>query len=502
MNSSLKIEILNNRIQEIELSSNGIVTASDNALFTISEGQSIGDFHPFFEGVIPLFETISDGLKIPCVNLDLRPDSLIVDVEFLRKNDTLILFLFDLTEHYLASQPLVQEKNVASIAESKLFFEKQLLQAKEEFKNSFISNLNHEIRNPLNNLLGFMELLKETHLDYDQNEMLKVMQKTGMHIKVLMDDMLDISKIERGVLEIKNVSFNLGHLVNTLQNHFQLKYHDTAIEFEVTIQNNVPRKLTGDPARLNQILFNLLENAFRNTEKGRICLCIAAEEKTKKSISLEFTISDSGKGIPSDQFDKIFESYFQLEVEKLKPIGQGLGLKIVKDLTESLNGEVRVASESGGGSSFQCVIPFEIRKGVRAKKTIPKGSGIMMSKRILIVENDPTNQMLFMKTFLNNEKGYVIEIAMSAEHAMELLENNNYSMVMFKTSLPDICGEELIAKLKNHKTNTIANLPILIASGNTLRQEQQAVMQAGASAFLAKPYTKKELFKIIEELIS
>ncbi len=501
MNPSLKTEILNNRIQEIQLENSGIVIRSDNALFNISEGQSISEIHPFFEGIIPLLETVSDTLKIPCVNIDLVSDLKIVDVEFFRKDGELILFLFDLTEHYEASQPLVQEKNLVSIAKYKLAFEKQLLQAKEEFKNNFLSNLNHEIRNPLNNLLGFMELLKETRLDYDQNETMKVMQRTGAHIKVLMDDMLDISKIERGVLDIKNVSFNLSHLVNNLQNHFQLKYHDNPVELVVNFQNKVPRKLIGDPTRLNQILSNLLENAFRNTETGQISLSVSVGKKTGETIKFEFTISDCGRGIPSDKLEKIFDSYFQFQIEKLKPLGQGLGLKIVKDLTESLKGNIQVSSEPEGGTSFQCIIPFEIRTTSQAKKTVPKGSGILMSKRILIVENETTNQMLLMKTFLNNEKGYVIEVAMNAEHALELLENNVYSMVMFKMSLPEIGGEELISRISNHKLDTIANLPILIASGSTLLLEREAIIAAGASVFLAKPYTKKELFNCIEKLI-
>ena len=501
MSANLKNEILKRRIQEIELNDKGVIIESDDAIFKLPEGSSISDLHPFFLGVIPLLSTLKDSLKIPCVNVDTVPDPRIVDVDFLRKDKKLYLLLFDFTEHYEASQPLVQEKNVASIAKNRLAFEKQLLEAKEEFKNSFLSNLNHEIRNPLNNLLGFMELLKETKLDYDQNETLKVMQKTGRHLKILMDDMLDISKIERGVLDIKSVNFNLGHLINNLQNHFKLKYYDNPINFEVTIDNNVPRKLIGDPARLNQILFNLLENAFRNTEDGHIAMFVKAENKNKTTTKVQIIISDSGEGIPKDKLDKVFDSYFQLKVDKMKPLGEGLGLKIVKDLTESLNGSVQVDSEEGKGTIFTCMFPFKVRTSSREKKTIPKGSGILMSKRILIVEDETTNQMLMMKTFLNNEKGYVIEMAITGQHALELMENNRYNLVMFKSVLPDIDGIDFIKQIRNHERDGIANLPILIASGNTLKEEQEAVLSAGASAFLSKPYTKNELFKSIEQLI-
>ncbi|MBT8262052.1 MAG: hybrid sensor histidine kinase/response regulator [Bacteroidia bacterium] len=501
MGANLKTEISDRRIQEVELNDEGIIVESDNAIFELAEGSSISDLHPFFEGVLPLLSSLKDSLKIPCVNVDTVPNPRIVDVDFLRKDKKLYLLLFDFTEHYEASQPLVQEKNVASIAKNRLAFEKQLLEAKEEFKNNFLSNLNHEIRNPLNNLLGFMELLKETRLDYDQNETLKVMQKTGTHLKILMDDMLDISKIERGVLDIKDVNFNLGHLVNNLHNHFKLKYIDNLVEFNVSIDSNVPRKLIGDPARLNQILFNLLENAFRNTEDGHIALYVKAVNKTKTTTGIQIIISDSGVGIPDDKLDKVFDTYFQLQVDKLKPLGEGLGLKIVKDLTESLKGSVQVSSEEGKGTVFTCMFPFKVRASSREKKTIPKGTGILMSKRILIVEDETTNQMLMMKTFLNNEKGYVIEMAINSEHAFELLKNNRYNLIMFKSVLPDIDAIGLIKKIRNHEIDGIANLPILIASGNTLKEEQDAVLKAGASAFLPKPYSKNELFKSIEQLI-
>lgn len=501
MSDSLKINLLNSRIQEVEIDDSGKVLSSDDAIFSMPAGSSVGQLHPFFEGVLPLLSTVKDTLSFPCVNIDNQKIPKIVDVDFVRKGGKLYLLLFDFTEHYEASQPLVQEKNVASIAKNKLAFEKQLLEAKEEFKNGFLANLNHEIRNPLNNLLGFMELLKETKLDYDQNETLKVMQRTGTHLKILMDDMLDISKIERGVLDIKNVNFNLGHIVNNLHNHFQLKYHDKPVQFNVTLDNKVPKKLIGDPARLNQIMFNLLENAFRNTENGHISMYIKALEKNKKHCKVQFVISDSGAGVPEDKLENIFDSYFQLKVNKLKPLGEGLGLKIVKDLTESLNGTVKVASAVGMGSVFTCVYPFEIRPEGRKTKTVPKGSGILLSKRILVIEDETTNQMLMMKTFLNNDKGYILEMALNGEHALDLLQSNRYNLVILKSVLTDMKAEVFIEKLRSSEETGIASLPVLVASGSTFKAQQEAVLKAGASAFLPKPYTKNELFKSIEQLI-
>lgn len=501
MTPSPKSEFLSKRIQEVIISIKGDVISSDDALINLAEGSSIADIHPFFLGLIQSLETLDDQVDFPCVNLRTGNDALIVDLSFIKRGDSLYMLMMDMTNHYEDSQPLVQERNVVSIEKYRLAFEKRLLQAKEEFKNSFLANLNHEIRNPLNNLLGFMEILKESKLDYDQNETLKVMQKTGTHIKILMDDMLDISKIERGVLELKHVNFNLGHVITNIQSHFDLKYFDAPIEFEVDFQNDVPRKLIGDPARLNQILFNLVENAYRNTEKGTIKLVVSLLKKEKDNTRISIEVSDSGIGIPADKIGQVFDSYFQLHLDKMKPIGEGLGLKIVKDLTESMQGKVEVSSKEGEGTSFSVELPFKIRKGDRPTRTVPKGSGIMMSKRILFVENETTNQMLFIKFFLNNDKGYVVEIAANGHDAMDLLRTERYSLVVFKLNLPDMTGFDLIESIRHDDSEKVANIPIVIASGSTLIEEQEAVLDAGASKFLPKPYSKSELFKCIDKLL-
>ncbi len=497
----LKEQIVNHRIQQIEVSEEGVVLQSDNALFEFKKGADISSFHPFFEGIKFLIPSLSKNVTFPCVNIDINGSSKIIDIELFQFQNKFFILLFDFTEHYEASHPLVQEKNESSIAKNKLAFEQKLLQAKDEFKNSFLANLNHEIRNPLNNMLGFIELLSETKLNYEQHETLKVIQKTGAHIKMLMDDMLDISKIERGVLTKKHVNFYLGSIIANLQNHFELKYQSSDVSLEVISENNLPKTFKGDPMRLNQILFNLLENAFRYTKKGTVSLRMRAEKLPNNHAMMTFEVSDTGLGIPEEEINKIFESYYQLKLDKVKPIGEGLGLKIVKDLTELLEGTISVTSESGKGTTFKLELPFELRKSQREKKTVAKGSGILISKRILIAEEKSANQMLFMKTFLNNEKGYVIEIASSGAHVLELINKKPYSLLLIKRTYPDMDSLDLIKEIRENDSDEVANMPILMASGSTMLSEQHEVLESGASAFLPKPYSKRELFKQIEKLI-
>lgn len=501
--STFKKELIDSKIQVIELDETGKVLSSEDSLLVVPVKTFIADIHPFFVGVEAMLSSLTETIKFPCVNINLKNAHLIADIDIVPNNGNFFLVLFDFTEHYKESHPLVQEKNESSIQKNKLAFERNLLVAKEEFKNSFLAHLNHEIRNPLNNLMGFMEVLSVTKLNYEQKETINVMQKTGMHLKVLMDDLLDISKIERGITDVKHVNFNLGHITNNLQNHFSLKYNKSKVLLEFDVAKDVPSKLIGDPVRINQILFNLLENAYRNTPDGTIQVFVSLKEKEgkDKKAYINFNVTDTGVGIPKNQIHQIFDSYFQLELNKLKPMGQGIGLKIVKDLTALLHGNIQVASEENKGTSFNITLPFEIREVREKRKSIPKGSGILLSKRILTIEDEEINQMLFMKIFINNDKGYQLEMAQNGEHALELLNKKKYDAIIIKTTLTDMGGLEFIEKLRGISNEQLATLPILMASGSTMLDEQERVLSAGATAFLPKPFTKRELFNILEKVI-
>ncbi|RMA66182.1 ATP-binding response regulator [Ulvibacter antarcticus] len=499
-----KDEIYNRKIQIVEVDLKGSIIESEDSLFKLHKSQNIKDVHPFFEGILPLFEKLSEKINFPCVNLQFSEKIIIADIDIIPENGKIIILIFDFTTHYQESQPLVQEKNEASILKHKLSFERDILIAKEDLKNQFLAHLNHEIRNPLNNMLGFMEILDNTKLSYEQKETLNIMNKTGTHLKVLLDDLLDISKIEKGITVVKHIPFSLSQVFNSLVKHFKLKYDKKEVQLELEMDDDLPIRLLGDPTRLNQIVFNLIENAYRNTKKGGISIHLSVKKKDDKLNRTFFTIviSDTGVGIPKKELPFIFDSYHQLEFDQIKPIGEGLGLKIVKDLVGLMQGQIKVESIVGEGTTYAVTIPFEERqKKETKKKSVPKGTGIVISKRILIVENDEITQMLMMKTFLSNDDGYLIEIARDGAQAIDFIENRKYNLVLLKMDLPDMNGYEILRHLRNNSNNNLQTLPVLVVSGSNMKDEQDAVIAAGASQFLSKPYTKKELFAKIDNVL-
>ncbi|MBW2938488.1 hybrid sensor histidine kinase/response regulator [Aureisphaera sp. CAU 1614] len=503
---NLKKQLFESRVQEIEISQKGEVISSDNAIFNIAEKSNISNFHLFFELFPEVLTSINENIQFPCINIEFEGVKKIIDVEVIKKEKRFFLFFFDLTEHYENSQPIVQEKNEASIAKNKLDFEKKLLEAKEEFKNTFLANLNHEIRNPLNNLLGFLETLSASSLSYEQTELLKVAQKTGLQLKVLMEDLLDISKIEDGVLELKHVNFNLSTFMAAIYKHFQHKY-SSDIHFTVETESKVHTALIGDPNRLHQILFNLIENAFQNTYRGSVSLSVVPSPnnqhiKSSNETVIRFIIKDTGKGIAQEKISKVFDNYLQLEKEKLKPLGDGLGLKIVKNLVQLMNGTVAVESKIDVGTEFILDIPFTTRIPKKKAYKTKKIPGIYINKNILVIEDIKDNQMLFFKHFLNNDEAYVMHLATDGAMAFSLLEKKRIDVIIAKTTIPDIDIFSFIDKVKEHPEDSINKTPIIVASGNSLLEFQNTLEEKEISNYLMKPFTKKELFKAIKESLN
>jgi len=496
--ASLKQELLLARIQSIKINGKGVVIESDNALFTVKDGDSITTLNPFFEGVIPLFENITEKLNIPCVNLVLNGKLFIMDVVLLPEK---YILLFDFTDHYQDSHTLTQEKNEVAIKAHKFAFEKSILLEKEQFKNEFLANLNHEIRNPLNHLIGFLDLLKKTKLEYQQKELVNMVAKTSNQIKKLMDDLLEISRIEKGLVAIKEIPFNMSSFLKDLKKHFETAYRHTQTNFELVLDKDIPPHILGDPTRLYQIFFNLLNHFFTQTPNGTISLKVSiAETNNDKEQAIQFTITSSDTHSLKEDLTEVFETFHDKEVAQIKSEGLSTSLFVAKDFITALHGEVQIETEKERVVSLTMVLPFSLNKSRTPGKTIPKGSGLLLSKRILIIEDNTTDQALFLKLFLNNERGFYIEMATSEEQALTLLKKKKYAAIITKEEINNTSGTSLISAIRENSMKKVSKVPILVASSKNMPKEKQTFLEAGATAFLSKPYTKIELFNLLEKL--
>ncbi|MEP2990932.1 MAG: ATP-binding protein, partial [Gilvibacter sp.] len=434
----------------------------------------------------------------PCVNLQDGKKQWLVDIDVLYNKDSITIAVFDFTEHYKRSHPIIQEKNETAIAAERLKFEKQLLEEKERLKNTFLAKLSHELRNPLSNMLGFVGLLRDSKTSYEQQEMLKIVDKTGRHLEELLNDLLDISKISEGNLELKKVPFKLEDVALHLKELFALKSRNQSVVLTISIKENVPKVVIGDPTRLRQILINLIENAYKSTRKGSVELTISLNYNRAKKATVNFCVEDTGHGIEETEIPKIFESYYQIESLLSQTQGEGLGLKIVHDLVLLQNGKIKVSSQVGEGSRFDVALPFDLP--ITKEKKGAKKAPIQTQKpiRVLLVDDAEIDQMLIMKILI--KEGFIkMDLAINGQMAWQLLELKEYDVLLVDLDLPVMDGMTFIKKVRNQKM--YKNLPIVILTAIATSDYKEAAAKLNVNEYITKPFDAKHLVESLSEAV-
>lgn len=491
-----KNELLSKKVQVILIGPKGNILESDNSLIPLQKGTQIQEAHPFFEGINFMVSPESTKVHLPCVNLEVEQQSFVVDIDLIHKKDHIIVVIFDFTAHYLRSHPIVQQKNENAILAQRLILDKALLHEKEQLKNTFLAKLSHELRKPLSNMMGFVSLLQDTSLGYDQVEMLKIVRKTGVHLEDLLNDLLDISRISEGKLELKQVTFKLKDVTKHLQELFEITSKSKRLDFSIEIHDRVPEVLIGDPTRLKQILINLLDNAFRNTKNGSVSLAISLNYMRAKKATLLFKIEDTGYGMDPIQIPKIFDSYYQVDNLLSQTSGEGLGLKIVSDLVQLQDGKIKVNSQKGKGSEFHVSLPYEIPLRPEKKQARKKDIQVDQPMKVLFIDDAELDQMLIMKILIS--QGYIsMDLAMHGEMALQLLDLKTYDVLLVDLDLPVMDGLTFIKTIR--KERKYKKLPIVVLTAVADPKTKKEAEALKVSAYLTKPFIPKELVAALKK---
>lgn len=380
----------------------------------------------------------------------------------------------------------------------------QLEKAKEkaEFlakvKEEFLSNMSHEIRTPLNAILGFTEQLLMTPLQKIQVEYLQSVHQSSTHLLATVNDILDYSKIEAGKLSIEKIPFRLKQVVEEVHSLLNLKAKEKGLSFNYFVAEDCPEGILGDPFRLKQILFNLIGNALKFTDKGSvniICNCQKSFTSPKKII-LSIAIKDTGIGIGKDKITKIFEDFQQADSSTTREYGgTGLGLTISKKLAHLQHGKLEVESEEGKGSTFTIILPYEICNVDEIKESLPITAMPNISLhefKILLVDDDVTN-LLLLNTILNKYKANTTQVKNGLE-GLEKLANTTFDIIITDIQMPKMNGFEFASKVRSMTDNGNYAIPIFALSAHVTNKEIQRAEQSGITEILSKPY--KELILI------
>ncbi len=364
-----KEQYLNQNIQFVVIDFDGVILDSDQTFMDLNKGDYIYDVHPFFASYTSILDAPEESITYNCVHIEYQGKEFITDVKMIKKDGTILLVVYDLTDHYISYRKIAQARN-ESIINSELVVLKNLeLEERERFKNAFIQNFSHELRNPLTGIISITNVIEGTNLTSEQQQMVHFLKESNSNLKLLLDDIMSLSMISSGKLQLRDKVFNLYDLLQLIEFTYKSKAAQKSFAFVLNYDRNVPKLVEGDRLRLFQIITNLLDNAFKFSEKGKVVLDIKLNQKRANKVSLRFKVSDNGVGIPKENKDSIFESFTQLDTIG-KQQGSGLGLSIVKGLLELMDTSIRVESIVGQGSDFYFEISLDSFSIIKEKDEI------------------------------------------------------------------------------------------------------------------------------------
>ncbi len=375
---------------------------------------------------------------------------------------------------------------------------KELAEAANEAKSEFLSKVSHDIRTPLNAIVALADLLQTVKLPFEGEEYAQSIHFASNNLLNLVNELLDLAKIESGKLTFDDTTFELKAQVHQLKLLFEHKFQDKNLEFKIEIADQVPEKLKGDHHKLNQILVNLIGNALKFTEMGHIALKINMLSRKRQHVILSFDIKDTGTGISAEKLPHIFDSFTQVHEPSQTIKGSGLGLTIVKQLVELQNGEINVSSTEGEGTTFSFTLPFTIsafeEEDPVAKNEIVSLEGI----EILLVEDDEMNQFVAKRT-LQKWKAKV-SIADDGYIALDMLKKKDFHIVLMDLQMPGINGYETTTQIRTGREVRNAEIPIIGFSANAYESTRQKVLATGMNDFVSKPFKAEELNNKIKHL--
>ncbi len=360
-------------------------------------------------------------------------------------------------------------------------------------KSAFLANMSHEIRTPMNGILGVSQLLRETRLSGEQAHFVSTLNRSGESLLAIINDLLDVSKIESGRLQLESINFDLNKEVNEVRHLLLPRATEKRIHFDVELPAR-SHYVVGDPIRLRQVLINLVGNSIKFTNEGGITLRVNETADTGRELTLLFEVIDSGVGIEPEKLDSIFRKFVQEDNSTTRVYGgTGLGLSISQELVRLMQGSIRVESSKGHGSRFYFKIDLPKGQPPEDATQFEDPTAWQYQPRILLVEDEKTNQMVADR--LLKQQGCQVVIAEDGQQGFEAFSRDHFHLVFMDMQMPVLSGIDATRKILSHFPDT--EVPIVALTANAMPEDRAACMEAGMSDFLAKPLKKKELINVL-----
>ena len=411
----------------------------------------------------------------------------------------------DITEQKRIEKELTEAIVIAEMAtkfaeDAKIKAEAATLLAEDSVKSKqqFLSNMSHEIRTPMNAIIGFTKVILKTELTAKQKEYLTAIKISGDALIVLINDILDLAKVDAGKMTFEQVPFRMALSISAMLHMFETKILEKNLELVKVYDKNIPEVLVGDPVRLHQIILNLVSNAVKFTATGKITVNVSLLNETDDDVSIEFAVADTGIGIPESKIERIFDNFQQASSGTSRLYGgTGLGLAIVKQLVEPQGGSITVTSKVDEGSVFSFRLNFaKTNVDTEELTEIIELDAEIKNIKVLVVEDIALNQLL-MKTLLD-DFGFERDIASNGKIAIEKMQTNAYDIILMDLQMPEMNGFEATDYIRNTMNSKI---PIIALTADVTTVDLAKCKAVGMNDYIAKPVDEKLLYSKIVNLV-
>ncbi len=399
-----------------------------------------------------------------------------------------------------ANQNLTEEIDYVKRMEVELKQARDNAEEMSKAKGEFLANMSHEIRTPMNGVIGTLQLLEDTRLDEEQQEYASTAHKSANSLLTILNDILDLSKIEAGKLNLEIIPFDLREIMHDLITLYALKSEQKGIEIKSQVDTRIPPVLIGDPTRIRQILLNLVSNALKFTSEGSVSINADVQSLEQHNTVIRIEVKDTGIGIDESVRDKLFNAFTQADGSTTRKYGgTGLGLAIVRQLVGMMQGELGIDGAPGEGSTFWFTLPLKISH--ETPKTDHKSQPSQMQHklhgRVLLVEDNPINQMVARKML--EKIGVETELAGNGQEALDLLNEHNFDAVLMDCQMPVLDGFNATRQLREREQEQQRKpLPVIAMTANVMEGDRERCLEAGMNDYIGKPFTNEGLHSTLQ----